>query len=98
MKLSKELARMVEEDLQDIFKNEIADDQFMPQADYNSCLERAEDMISAATNRATQVLALAIIKHREEKHKEDRKLEKEEIIELLHDEDVSVGLMSWWNH
>lgn len=96
-RLSDELAQLFQKEIQAIFLAEIAEKDFMPQSDYENCFARAEDIVDTASVSVKRALALAIAKHREEKHNEDRSAEREELIALMTSEEQSVGLMSWWN-
>lgn len=96
-KLSDELGRIIAEEFQAVFDREVQDADFMPQGDFVSCQERANAMLGHATQRAAKVLAIAIAAHRQEKHSEDRSIEMESLTASVSDEDVSVGVRSWWN-
>lgn len=96
-RLSVELGRIFTEEIQKVFDREIAEADFMPQGDYDSCLERAQDMVAVANSRATGVLGIAIAKHREKDHGEDRSAERDSLVKEVTQEDASIGLMSWWN-
>lgn len=98
MQLAKELAKILEEDLRDIFQGEIADPDYFPQDDFIDCRERAEAMWAAASVDAVKVLAAAIANHRMEKHKENRRVEVLEATDGLTAERIEVSERGWWIH
>ena len=98
MDLSQKIGERFTEDLEAIIKKEIDDPDFMPQSKYSNCSHRAGAMIDAATARAKKMMTIAIAKHRQDGHSEDRQQEIDEASIGLEQEDVSVAVMSWWNH
>ena len=96
--LDKELGRIFAEEMAKVVKREIEEPDYLRQEDYDSCEDRAVAMIYDAIPRVRDVLTLAIAKHRQVKHEEDRNDEVERVSANLDPEDVSVGLMSFWNH
>ena len=89
---------MIGEDFYTEFQAEITDPEYLAHKDFDNCTGRANAFAEKATRRAVKVLALAIAKHRADKHGEDVSLEMSALTAELAPEDVAVSLRSWWNH
>lgn len=97
MKLSHELGKILESEMETIIQKEIDDSDFLSQEDYSTCESRARDMWDHVSMKVVRILALAICIHREKDHGEDHKKEIEEISENLTPEEIEVSTRGWWN-
>ena len=97
MKLSHELGKIFESEIEAIIQKEIDDPDFLAQENYSTCESRARDMWDHVSMKIVRVLALAICTHREKDHGEDHKKEIEEISENLTPEEIEVSTRGWWN-
>ena len=97
MKLQHELSKILEEALGKEFDREVNEADYKPQSDYIDCSERANDLLSDAFARVTNVLTLAIIEHRESAHEENRADERTLVESEMVAEDKAVAeLQIWW--
>jgi len=96
MKLSHELAKIFETEIEKVIEKEINEPDFMPQKVFNSCKERSAGMLQVAMLPVINTFALAIAKHRKEKHGEDMSKEMEALSLDLTDEQQEIGIMGWW--
>jgi hypothetical protein len=97
MKLQHELAKILEDELGKEFQREVDNAEYKPQADYIDCSERANDLLNGAFGRVTKTLTLAIIKHREDAHEENREDERKLVESEMEVEDIPVAsTKSWW--
>lgn len=98
MKLSEELAKLFEAEIEKVIEKEINDPDYMPQKMFNTCKERSAGMIQVALVPIINTFALAIAKHRKESHREDTAAEMEALSLDLTDDQQEIGLMAWWRH
>ncbi len=96
MKLSHELAKIFEEQMDIVIQREIDEPDYLPQSDFDSCEDRAVAMVQDAAYRVIKVLGISIAKHRKEHHNEDTDDEIKSLSVGVPDEQVSVALMGWW--
>jgi hypothetical protein len=96
MKLSHELGKIFEKEMQAVIDAEINDPEYLPQEDFETCRQRAQAMVEIAAEVVVKTLALAIANHREAKHKEDHKSEIESVSIGLTSEQLEVGTRAWW--
>lgn len=100
MKLSHELAKIFEEEIEKVIEKEINDPDYLPQSDFEGsktpCTDRADRMILDALPAIVNTLGLAVAKHRKEHHDENTTAEMETLSVDLTDEHQQVGLMGWW--
>lgn len=97
MKLNEVLAKAFSEELEKVGKKEIDEKDYLPQEDFESCMERAQAMIFDALPRVENMLALAIAIHRHDAHGEDTVEEVKITSEALAVEDVeAVSANIWW--
>ena len=98
MKLSHELGKIFESEMDAVIQKEIDNPDYLPQSDFDSCEERAAAMAKDASVAVIKTLALCIIKHREgEKHGEDYLDEKNRLSESVTNDQLQVSIMSFWN-
>ena len=100
MKLSHELAKIFEAEIEKVIEKEINDPDYLPQSDFadskTPCTDRADRMILDALPAIVNTLGVAIAKHRKEQHGEDTSIEMEALSLDLTDEQQEVGVMAWW--
>lgn len=100
MKLSTELAKIFEAEIEKVIQKEIDDPDYLPQSDFadskTPCTDRADIMILKALPAVVNTLGLAVAKHRKEAHGEDTAAEMETLSADLTDEQQEVGLLGWW--
>ena len=101
-KLSTELAKIFEAEIEKVIQKEINDPDYLPQSDFTDsktpCTDRADHMILDALPAVVNTLGLAVAKHRKEQHDEDTLAEMEILSADLTDKQQEVGLMGWWRH
>ena len=95
--LAKELAMRFEEDLKALMEKETAEPEYFNQKDFKKCEDRADKAIKLVTKRSSKILALAIAKHREDKHGENTLDEQASLMNSLAPADVEVGIQAWWS-
>jgi hypothetical protein len=97
MKLQHELSKILEDELTKEFDKEVNNADYKPQHLYADCNERANDLLSGAFDRVTKTLTLAIIKHREEAHEENRADERKLIeSEMVAEDKATAVAYKWW--
>ncbi len=96
MKLSHELAKIFEKEMDAVIQQEIEDPDYQPQHDYPNCESRAAAMVSIATIKVVKTLGLAICSHRAEKHDEDHIEEIKRLKPQLSADEIEVGTDGWW--
>ncbi len=97
--LIKEVINAFAEDMLKVSIKEATEDDYLNQKDFASGKERAKAAVLIASERAINILALAIDKHREEEHGEDTK-ENQKSLELeMSKTDIQTarGRTSWRN-
>jgi hypothetical protein len=97
MKLSHELGKIFEQGIEKVIQMEIDDPDYLPQRNYDTCEQRAEDMVKDACVSVIKTLALSIATHRNEKHDENHNAEIGELSIDLSPEEIEIGTRSWWN-
>ena len=99
MKLSHELGKIFESEIQAIFEKEQNNPAYLPQELYPDAESRAEAILIAAIDNTKKVLALAIATHRIEEH-DDKKFqdESDNLKNELSPEEIEVGTRGWWGH
>lgn len=100
MKLSHEIAKILEEDLEKIIQREINEPDFMPMENYLTCEDRFRDMVHKALEMgAVKTGALSVLTHREsEDHNDDRQYEFALLTSVLPPERIEIGKRSFWNN
>ena len=99
MKLSHELGKIFESEMDAVIQKEIDDPNYLPQSDFDSCEERATAMVKDATVAVIKTLAISIAKHREgENHGENHTDELNGLVENVDNNQLQVGLMGWWSN
>lgn len=96
MKLSHELAKVFEEEFENVMQKEIDNPDYLPQEDFETCLDRAIAMTSAAMVVPNRMLGVAIAVHRHDKHGDDTAKEIGEVAEGLTTEQLEAATMGWW--
>ena len=96
MKLSHELAKIFEKEMDAVIEQEIDEPAFLAQEAFADCESRAMIMMAIATRKVVKTLGLAICSHREEKHGEDHSEEIESLKEHLSVDEREVGTDAWW--
>lgn len=96
MKLSHELGKIFEREMDVVIQQEIDDPAFLAQEAFADCESRAMIMMAIATRKVVKTLGLAICSHREEKHEEDHAEEIERLKEQLSVDELEVGTDGWW--
>ena len=97
MKLSHELGKIFESELDKVIRREIDEPEYMPQKDFENCEERARAMVNDAAEAVVKTLGLAICNHREGKHNEDHLSEIDELSEDLSADKVEIAARGWWD-
>lgn len=88
--------------MQDFFRYSIMElriKDLFHMSDYDTCLERATDILKKSIERALKFYALAIANHRAGKdHQEDRAEEIKvlEADEILNEREVKAATRGWW--
>ncbi len=96
MKLSHELAKMFEEELEKTLSKEQEKKEYLPQEAFENCESRSLSLLHGAFKRVANTMTLAIIEHRETEHEEDYKTERA-ITEIQTTEaDQKVARSFWW--
>lgn len=99
-KLSTELAKIFEAEIEKVIQKEINDLDYLPQSDFTDsktpCTDRADHMILDALPAVVNTLGLAVAKHRKENHGEDTTAEMDTLAIDLTDGQKVVGIMAWW--
>ena len=98
MKLSHELGKIFEAEMDAVIQKEIDDPDYLPQGDFETCEERASAMAKDACVALIKTLALSIGTHRNDKHDEDHNAEIEELSISLSSEQIKVGTRGWWSN
>lgn len=96
MKLSYELGKIFEQEFTKVIQKEIDDPNYLPQEDFENCMDRAKAMLADAMPSIEKVLAGAIATHRIEHHKEPREEELKVYQENLEPEQLQVTVQGWW--
>lgn len=97
------LVRQFDEELKKVMDREAAEPGYLPQDDFNTCLERSSAAMAIASERPRKTLALATAYHRSlpveaEGHGEDRSEEITELVESdeITTEDNKFAKKAWW--
>lgn len=98
MKLSHELGKIFEKEMDAVIEQEIKDVRFLHQEQFPNCESRAAAMVAIATTKVAKTLALSICSHREEKHEEDHSDEIARLKPQLSPDEIEVGTYGWWGH
>ena len=96
MKLSHELAKIFEAEMDAVIQKEIDEPDYLPQSDFETCEERAAAMVKDACVAVIKTVAISIGKHRESEHDEDHEAELKVLAEEVTKEQLQVGVMGWW--
>ena len=97
MKLSHELAKIFEKEMDAVIDREINEPAFLAQEAFPDCESRAAAMLVAiVTSNVAKTLALAICSHRVEKHGEDHSGEITRLKSQLSPDEIKVGDRGWW--
>lgn len=101
MKLSHELGKIFEEEIAKVIQREIDDPDYLPQSDFadskTPCTDRADHMILDALPAVVNTLALCICTSREQKQSDDTTTEADKLKEGLTEEQIDIGIRSFWN-
>lgn len=98
MKLSHELGKIFEEEMNAVIQREIDDPDYLPQSDFENCEERAAAIVKDACVSVIKTLAVGIATHRQsDKHKEDHQAEITELSISLSPERMEIGERGWWD-
>ena len=96
MKLSHELGKIFEREMDAVLQNEIDEPAYLPQETFVDCESRATVMMAIATRQVIKTLALSICSHRAEKHGEDHSRETTRLKPQLSPDEIEVGTDGWW--
>ena len=96
MKLSHELGKIFEKEMDAVIQREINDPTYLPQEGFSDCEGRAQVMMAFAKRKVVKTLALAICSHRVEKHGEDHSEEITRLKSQLSSDEIEVGDRGWW--
>lgn len=97
MKLSTELSKIFEEELERDLTKEQEKKEFLSQESFESCGARSEAILKAAYDRVNKVLTNAIINHREKDHEEDHSKERAVNEVSMSTQDIEASARTWWN-
>ena len=93
------LSEVYLEEVKNELDKEVKEKEYLPQENFPNCSTRAAAITGKAKLRTDRILALAIIEHREKKHSEDYKAEKEALKAKMSEEDIeSASTYSWWRN
>ena len=98
MKLSHELAKIFEKEMDAVIQQEIDEPAFLAQEAFADCESRATVMMAIATRQVVKTLALSICSHRVEKHDEGHSREIARLKPQLSKDEIEVGTYGWWGH
>ncbi len=96
--LAEVLTKEFKKGIVEVLEREEAESYYMPQSDFKDCKERASAMIDAGTPAAKNVLELAIIKHREDKHFENRETEEVNLKSVMTDSQIKSASRGFWRY
>lgn len=101
MKLSHELSKIFEKEMEKVIQREIDDPDYLPHSYFEDskipCTDRATNMILDAMSSVINTLAFAIAEHRKEHHKEDTTVEVGKLKEILTEEQIEISTRGWWS-
>ena len=99
-KLSKELAKIFEVEIEKVIQKEIDDPDYLPQSEFadskTPCTDRADMMILDASPAIINTLAYAIAIHRNGKHGEDNVKEIDDLSLKLTTDQKAISTRTWW--
>ncbi len=98
MKLSHELGKIFEKEMDAVIQQEINDPAYLPQEAFADCESRATVMMVIATRQVIKTLALSICSHRIEKHGEGHSEEITRLKPQLSPDEIEVGDRGWWSN
>ena len=98
MKLSHELAKIFEKEMDELIQTEIDNSGFMPQEIFENCEIRAAAGIAIAIEKVKKIFALSICSHREMEHAENRDEEIDILKTTLTSEEVEIGTRGFWGN
>ncbi len=96
MKLSHELGKIFEKEMDAVIQQEIDEPAFLAQEAFADCESRAIVMMAIATRQVVKTLALSICSHRAEKHGEDHSDDTARLKPQLSPDEIEVGDRGWW--
>lgn len=96
LKLSLTMAVMFFKEFYKESKREVKDSESYPQCNYDTCIERAMDILSSAFKKVSNYYALTIAVHREEFHNENRQEEIKEVSTELTEKEQSSATRGFW--
>ena len=97
MKLSHELGKIFEKEMDAVIQKEIDDSEYLPQSDFESCEERATAMTKDATVAVIKTLGMSICTHRMDEHSEDHQEESDRLASEIDNDQLVVGTRGWWS-
>ena len=98
MKLSHELGKIFESEMDKVIQKERENPDFLPHKYFETCEGRAFVGVAMATPKVVKMLALAICSHREIEHNENHKEEIKRLNMALSSEEVEASIKSWWSN
>ncbi len=96
MRLHKALIKIIDVDLEKVFRKEDTDPEYLNRKLFNNSTERATAGIMDGVKRAINVLALADAKSAEDKDGMDTLNEQVALMADMDGEDVAIGTTSYW--
>lgn len=97
MKLSHELAKIFEREIEIVINKEIAEPDFLKSEEFKTSEDRARAGVGIAMEAVVKALALADATHREVKHDENTMDEQATLMASMADADVEVSVRGWWS-